>query len=110
MIAGCLEWRRNGLQPPKAVTAATDEYLHSEDALARWAEECCIPDPQAWESIGDLYESYRSWAEKGREHIGRTKRLSQNLEARGYCPQRKATGRGFVGLQLVRPGTENIFE
>jgi putative DNA primase/helicase len=110
MIEGCLEWQRHGLQPPDAVTAATAEYLHAEDAVARWVDECCILDPQAWESVGELYLSYRRWADSAGEYVSTKKQFSQNLEARGYRYQRKDTGRGFAGLRLPLPSEEDIFE
>jgi putative DNA primase/helicase len=40
-VEGSLAWRKAGLAPPHAVTAATDEYLAEEDAVARWIDECC---------------------------------------------------------------------
>lgn len=42
MIEGCLQWLDIGLNPPRAVQAATDIYLNEEDSLAQWIEECCI--------------------------------------------------------------------
>jgi hypothetical protein len=35
------------------------------------------------------------------------KRFVQNLEARGFTPIRKMTGRGFAGLKLNRPNYED---
>ncbi len=34
MIEGCLEWQRDGLNPPEKVLAATSDYLDSEDRPA----------------------------------------------------------------------------
>jgi hypothetical protein len=35
-VQGCLDWQRQGLMPPTAVQAATQEYFDDEDALGRW--------------------------------------------------------------------------
>ena len=45
MVAGCLEWQRIGLAPPKVVTEATAAYLEAEDAVLAWTEECCEFEP-----------------------------------------------------------------
>lgn len=37
MIAGCIEWQRIGLAPPKAITDATEKYLEEEDAIGKWS-------------------------------------------------------------------------
>jgi putative DNA primase/helicase len=34
MVAGCLEWQRDGLAPPAVVTDATKDYLEAQDAVA----------------------------------------------------------------------------
>jgi putative DNA primase/helicase len=35
-VVGCLEWQSIGLQPPKAVLEATDEYPKAEDSFGAW--------------------------------------------------------------------------
>lgn len=101
MIEGCLEWQRIGLAPPNAVTDATAAYLAGEDAIAAWIEDECQIDSQVWEKIGDLYASWKIWADRSGEYAGSVKRFSQNLEARDFVvPHRKKAGRGFVGLRI----------
>jgi putative DNA primase/helicase len=41
MIEGCRSWQDQGLDPPEAVTEATEAYLEAEDAMGAWIEECC---------------------------------------------------------------------
>jgi putative DNA primase/helicase len=106
MIDGCLAWQEEGLQPPPIVVEATKEYLAAEDAMAAWIDDACEIDKRAWEKTGDLYASWREWADKSGEQAGTVRRFSQNLEDRGYSPQRKMTARGFNGLKikhLTRP-------
>ena len=43
-IAGCLEWQDRGLDPPVAVTAATDDYRTEQDHVASFIDdECFLP-------------------------------------------------------------------
>lgn len=103
MIEGCLEWQATGLCPPKVVQDATAAYLEAEDAISTWIEECCLRDPMAWGSATALFNSWKVWAEAAGETVSSAKRFGQNLESRGYVPQRKRDGRGYVGIQVAEP-------
>ena len=104
MIDGCLEWQRQGLNPPEIVRAATADYLTSEDAFERWRDECAEVDPHAWESSGDLWSSWKRWAEHTGEFVGKQRKFSESLILRGLSPERQpGTGaRGYRGLRLLR--------
>jgi putative DNA primase/helicase len=102
MIEGCLEWQRDGLALPDVVRSATDDYLNAEDAIAAWIEDCCETNAAAWERSGDLFASWKAWADRNGELPGSARRFSNNLEARGFAPRRTREARGFGGLQLVR--------
>jgi putative DNA primase/helicase len=102
MIDGCLAWQRDGLQPPAAVIDATAAYLDAEDAISAWIDDCCQRDAMAWASATELFQSWKVWAEAAGEFVGSAKRFGQNLETRGFTPQRKRNGRGYVGLDIKR--------
>jgi phage/plasmid-associated DNA primase len=107
-IVPCLEWRRIGLRPPKAVTDATESYLESEDVIGEWLNECCVRDANAWESTTALFGSWKGWATGREEWIGSETTFSTKLEDRGEFKRRKnkeQTKRGFIGLRLK--GAEN---
>ena len=101
-VRGCAEWRRQGLNPPKAVRTATDDYLAGEDAFAIWTEECCEADSTWFETTGDIFASWKAWAERTGEHVGTRKAFGQRLEERGLDPHRRDHGRGFLGLRVQR--------
>jgi hypothetical protein len=46
-IEGDLQYRRDGLNPPAVVRAATDDYRHDMDVVGQWIEECCVRDSNA---------------------------------------------------------------
>ena len=101
MIDGCLAWQeRGGLSPPKAVTEATAQYLEAEDAIAAWLQQCCRQSPSASCPSGDLYVSWRAWAEQAGEKAGSQKRFSQTLEARGFERSRTKDARRHLGLEF----------
>lgn len=105
MIAGCLDWQREGLAPPAAVLEATSAYMEAEDATAAWIDEKCSRDPQAWTASGELFSSWKAWADQAGEFVGSAKRFGQNLETRGFQPGRTRGRRGFQGIALVREAT-----
>jgi putative DNA primase/helicase len=103
LIEGCLAWQREGLNPPAAVTAATEQYLGSQDILGEWLAEYCDIGGNYWESAARLFSSWQSWAEARHEFVGSVKSFSQQLEDRGgFVPRKNPEGtkRGFSGLRL----------
>jgi putative DNA primase/helicase len=112
-VAGCLQWQRDGLRPPKAVTEATESYLESQDILGAWLEECFERDANAWTSTTDLFDSWRTWAEERQEWVGSVNDLSARLEDRGgfrKCKNKKQTARGFAGLRVKPREPRNFFK
>jgi putative DNA primase/helicase len=100
-IQGCLDWQKIGLMPPSAVTDATDQYVDAEDVMERWLETCCAQKPDYWTAVGALFDRWKVWAEATGETVGSIRRFSQNLEARGFKPQKK-DDRGFIGLTIYQ--------
>jgi putative DNA primase/helicase len=101
MVQGCLDWQKQGLAPPAAVTCATKAYLEAEDAVAAWLDECCQRDRNAWERTSALFASWSTWADKTGEYIGSQPRFVERLESRGITPLRRRDGRGFTGIRLL---------
>ena len=78
MIEGCLEWQQIGLQPPKTVMDATEEYFAVQDSVAIWLDECCKLG-SGYQSSASLFVSWHSFCETTGEFPGTQKRLSQKL-------------------------------
>jgi putative DNA primase/helicase len=104
MIEGCGKWLSEGLNRPRAVREATDDYLAAEDTLARWVEEECAVDTSYFETIAALFASWKAWTEAAGEFTGSKKRLSQKLSDRGFRSDQMglARDRGFYGIGLRR--------
>src|SRR5262245_7611438 len=73
----------------------------TQDAIGAWIEEACESDPQAKEKVGDLYASWKAWADRSGEFAGSMKMFSQKLIDRDYGQWRTGSARGFVGLRIV---------
>jgi putative DNA primase/helicase len=107
MIAGCIEWQRIGLAPPKTVMDATEKYLEEEDAIGKWlqerlVEERLVKEVDGWVSFSSLHFDWKQWAEANGEKVSSAKWLSARLEAMKFSPRRSPKGAaGFCGLAWV---------
>ena len=85
VIEGCLEWQRQGLNPPAMVRDATKDYFENQDVLGNWIDECCEVCPQAGPTKSSvLYQSYKQWAETANERVMSNRKFSEALEERGF--------------------------
>jgi putative DNA primase/helicase len=99
-VSGCLDWQREGLNPPSSVRDATAAYLANEDSVGRWLDERCVFDPRHWASSSALFNDWRAWCTQGGEKEGSQRKFAQELETRGFVPNRTRTARGFHGIGL----------
>jgi putative DNA primase/helicase len=100
-IDGCLEWQREGLNPPPLVRDATDEYFRTEDAILRWTDERCIVSPQAGSAkASELYQNYKAWAEQTGEFCMNQKRFGQELLDHGFKSY-QSNGVRYEGIRLA---------
>ena len=61
LVRGCLLWQRDGLNPPKDITEATEQYRKNEDLLADFIDECCFREPAVKDKASVLYARFVSW-------------------------------------------------
>jgi putative DNA primase/helicase len=91
IVAGCLAWQRDGLNPPDAVLLATRAYKDESDTFKNWIADQCVVDPQAeWKASG-AYKAYRDWCdEAGEKPVSRNK-FAEKVEEAGFerLPRRK---------------------
>lgn len=103
MIDGCLEYQKQGLNPPKVVTDATMEYFESENIFAQWLADCCKRGPDLWETPQRLFSSGKRYSENANERTGNQKNLAERRENAGFSKgnSRAKSGRHWVGLRLL---------
>jgi putative DNA primase/helicase len=106
MIGGCLAWQRDGPQPPEAVTAATKNYLASQDVLQAFIEDCCARGPKYDDSIAHIWAGWKAWASEGGEYIGTKQKLGDRLEDKGYPRAKRRGVRGHLGIWCIRETLE----
>jgi putative DNA primase/helicase len=98
-IDGCAEWQLHGLAAPKAVTAATDQYLADQDTVKNWLAECTDEDPTVEIQSSVLFTAWKEWCEANGEFPGSNKAFSQKLTDLGLT---RRTTMGVVRFRGVR--------
>jgi putative DNA primase/helicase len=102
MVNGCLNWRRDGLAPPEAVTKATDAYFAGEDSCANWIADCCDAIPGFVTPSTVLFASWKAWAEKAGQTVGNSRQFREEVERLGAIHKHGRKGNYFTGLRIRR--------
>jgi putative DNA primase/helicase len=105
MIAGCLAWQRDGLNPPPIVRAATDKYFADQDLIARWVDERCETGLEIGDTVARLFANWKGWALRNGVDPGTSGRFNDALERTvpGVRYTRTSRSRGFKGIRLRPP-------
>ncbi len=63
LAMGAIDWAEGGLQPPKPVTAATQNLRDESDPIGEFLRECCVcdGDPQERISRATFAEAFNFW-------------------------------------------------
>ena len=64
LVRAGMRYRKEGLNPPEKVLAASAEYRKDMDLLAEWLEECCVLEEGATAKVSDLWESWEVFARR----------------------------------------------
>ena len=101
LFGGCLEWQKDGLQPPERVLAATKEYRADSDVVAGFLEECCVLESEAFTTSKELYSKYQSWCQEDDQDPLIKSVFGLRLKSRSLKSKRtKKDGRGWSGIRL----------
>ena len=101
MINGCLKWQEIGLVQPEVVKEATSSYMDMEDVLADWIAENLVHEEGSIAHLRDVYVNYVKFCEDAREKPLGTRRLTNNLLARGFELEKMMTGKFWKNLRLA---------
>ncbi|NDY58296.1 hypothetical protein G3N56_16305 [Desulfovibrio sulfodismutans] len=104
-VRGFLEWRKQGLNPPKVVLDATAAYFQENDHISRYLEERTdISDPNARTQQGLLYSDYLAWTRDcGSKALGKIQ-FGKMLTARHFEAKGGNPSRFWQGIAIKRIG------
>lgn len=107
VIAGALDYQKNGLQIPEEVIADTEGKRRDFDLIQAWLDECCDIDDSYRIRSTEALSSWQSWVKRNGYTSYRLtmNRLTRALYAKGFNKVRASIGGklGYVykGLRLV---------
>jgi putative DNA primase/helicase len=104
MIEGAVSYYREGLQIPDFIAAATQDYASEEDDVGQWLDECCVKQETAFAAIGELYQSYATWADENGGRPFKKRGLGERLRQLGFSPDKQQQRRGYLGLRVKTGG------
>jgi P4 family phage/plasmid primase-like protien len=102
-VEGCIAWQKQGLDEPKSVTEAVDEYRLEMNSIGQFLQDCCYVPMPLREDIktqsSRLHEAYLRWS--GEHNITQTA-FSTKLTEMGYRKKMGGDGRNYwLGIGLV---------
>jgi putative DNA primase/helicase len=96
-LLGLADYLKDGLRPPGAVVASTDEYLSDMDVVGQWLKERCITDASASISVAEAYGDYTSWAHEELGWALSKIKFRRHLADRGF-----AGAKGTGGTRMIK--------
>ena len=103
LVQGCLNWQKDGLNPPNIVMRATKEYQEEEDLIGHFIEEQCVEGSQMKVKAGDLYNAYKNWAiDYGFKPMSNT--AFGNRIGKRFEKDRRNDGIYYIGVGLRSDG------
>ncbi len=108
-IEGCLDWQKQGLNPPDSVRNATEEYRDEMDILGQFLDEMTVQQPGARVYSQELYAEYKNWCQNSGFHALSHTKFGIELKERGLKKARDSQGKFYqnIGLKSDR-SSDNV--
>jgi len=98
MVQGCLDWQNQGLNPPREVSEATEEYREETDPLLDFISDECVVEASQRVANRALYERYKEYCNRNGQKPLFQKAFGRAMNGKGYRVIR--LGRGKVSFRI----------
>lgn len=101
---GWLQYQQQGLNPPEAVRARTEQYRTDSDTLGRFLADRTIPGSHGYVRARELFQAWSNWCHDNgikAEEIGSEVAFAASMKARGFEKTDRKIGRVWLGLMLA---------
>ena len=102
LVQGCLDWQRDGLNPPPVVTESGQEYRLDEDPVQQFVNERCLVGPGYRAQAKPLHDDFSNWFTEtygSKASVPSLKRFSDRL--RRNFNREEGRNVWFHGLALI---------
>lgn len=101
-VRGYHQYQSMGLAAPQGVLAATEEYRHDSDSVARFIGARCSVHQRAHATTSELHDAWLTWAENEGDEPISLKAFGKSLDAKGFpAGAGGRAGRQRFGLGLL---------
>jgi putative DNA primase/helicase len=63
-IEGCLDWQKQGLNPPQVILDQLEHYQKDMDTIQKYVDAELVMQPEGKLNTSDLYANYRDWCRR----------------------------------------------
>ena len=100
MLEGCLEWQRQGLNPPASMREKLAQYRRNQDTIGRFVDDEFIVGEGFTSPKRVTYNAYKRWAEEVGEHYILTlSEFNEKMQGR-FTDSRSGSIRFWKGFRL----------
>lgn len=101
--AGWLDYQAQGLNPPDAVRARTEQYREESDLLGRFLGEKTMSNPHGVVRARELFQAWSKWCHDvgmKADEVGSEVAFATSMKARGFEKKARRIGAVWLGLML----------
>ena len=100
LIEGAKRWYSEGLNPPKIVVNATEEYRAEMDVIGDFIRDRCELMPGASIRARELYRCYQEWCGENNENAVSERFFGTRIKELGIERKRTSEGRNWQGIKI----------
>lgn len=92
MIDGAIDWRAQGLNPPKTILDASSDYMDEEDDISRFVSTYLEDDLTGKLATSDIYPHFKLWQQsEGAKSVWTITAMTRALSEDGDCTVKPKT-------------------
>lgn len=106
IVAGAVEWYKNGLPKCVAVDKATEDYRSEMDVVQAFLDDCAECGGEMYRTQpAQLYSAFLAWAEMNGETTMNSNTFGRRMTERGFKKDKSNGKRFYKGIRLTAEGT-----
>jgi putative DNA primase/helicase len=105
-VKGYLDWKRQGLNPPQEVIAATEEYRAEMDIIQDFLNEETVEHKGMWTLHADMYARYAGTSKDKNERLLSSKAFAQKLREKGIKDERRSANQLYWANIVLKTNKE----